>query len=57
MQKRSKLFENLGEMLKPLTDKEKKAIIKEAKVKEADAKAAYILGGHVGFMGGHWTGD
>ena len=57
MQKRTKLFEDLGEILKPLTEKEKKAIIKEAKVKEADAKAAYILGGHVGFMGGHWTGD
>ena len=52
MKKKSKLFEDLGKDLKPLTEKEKKEI-----AKEAEAKAAYILGGHVGFMGGHWTGD
>ena len=57
MKNKSKLFADLGEMLKTLTDKEKKALIKAAKAKEADAKAAYILGGHTGFMGGHWTGD
>ena len=30
MKNKSKLFSDLGEMLKPLTDKEKKALIKEA---------------------------
>ena len=48
-----KLFEGLA----PMTDKEKKEILKAAEARKKQDAADYIRGGHTGFMGGHWTGD
>ena len=53
------LFEDLGEMLKPLTEKEKKALVAEAKAKDDKAKNDYatrILGGHMTGLG-FWSED
>ena len=57
MDKKKTLFDLLGTDLRPLTAKEKKALIKEAKAKEESARAEYIQGGHRGYMGGWWTGS
>ena len=53
---KSNLFEDLGEMLKPMTDKEKEQLVKEAKAKQHQAHLDYMRGGHMTSRG-FWTGD
>ena len=56
MDKLSNLFEQLGSDLKPLTKKEKKQLVKEAKAKQHQAHLDYVRGGHMTSRG-FWTGD
>ena len=53
---KSDLFESLGEMLKPMAEKEKKQLVKEAKAKQHQAHLDYVRGGHMTSRG-FWTGD